>query len=240
MVARTAVLWRLPGGTKSRAGSQGNVSTPWWSSLRTLGRSPMDRLRSGTGCCKGVPETCAGDQSPRRSSRAGQRFATHCQTAKGHESLPSRGLPNAAKAQAVAPAAGRATSCHLAGVHPGALKRAPKMTWLDLLDVIVTKILGRTPPQKGPGPRGCEGLGDLDAAALTFEGGLRCGFSTRKSANTKLRESQSSPAVPTEGVWKRQWHRSTRSLGRRTIPIFEELLDQHQRIRRFFLPHFAP
>ena len=100
-------------------------------------QSPMDRLRSGPvlRCCKACPNL-------RGRSIASKKFEdspkvchtlTNCQR---HESLPSRGLRNAAKAKAVSRMPDERTL--LAFIR--ALEASTQDDVLDLLDVIVTKI----------------------------------------------------------------------------------------------------
>jgi len=104
---------------------------------------------------------------------------------------------------------------------------------LDLLDVIVTKIWADA-AQKGRAAR-LRGLGDLDAAALILKAACAVVFD-KKISNTKLRKAIFA-TVPTEVLEAAMAQIDT--LARPPDdPYFEELLDQHQRIRRF-LPHFA-
>ena len=73
-------------------------------------------------------------------------------------------------------------------------------------------------------------LGDLDAAALTLKAACAVVFD-KKISNTKLRKAIFA-AVPTEVLEAAMAQIDT--LARPPDdPYFEELLDQHQRIRRF-------
>ena len=193
-------------------------------------QSPMDRLRSGP-VLQSVPEL----------ARAIKRLDEVRELAKGlphTDKLPKTRIlalarfANAAKAQAVSrmPDERRAATL-LAFIR--ALEASAQDDVLDLLDVIVTKIWADA-VQKGRAAR-LRGLGDLDAAALTLKAACAVIFD-KKISNTKLRKAIFA-TVPTEVLEAAM--AQIDSLARPPDdPYFEELLDQHQRIRRF-LPHFA-
>jgi hypothetical protein len=111
-----------------------------------------------------------------------------------------------------------------------ALEASAQDDVLDLLDVIVTKIWTDA-VQKGRAAR-LRGLGDLDAAALTLKAACAV-ILDKKISNTELRKAIFA-AVPTEVLEAAMAQIDT--LARPPDdPYFEELLDQHQRIRRFLL-----
>ena len=193
-------------------------------------QSPMDRLRSGP-VLQSVPEL----------ARAIKRLDEVRELGKGlphTDKLPKTRIlalarfANAAKAQAVSrmPDERRAATL-LAFIR--ALEASAQDDVLDLLDVIVTKIWTDA-VQKGRAAR-LRGLGDLDAAALTLKAACAVIFD-KKISNTELRKAIFA-AVPTEVLEAAMAQIDT--LARPPDdPYFEELLAQHQRIRRF-LPHFA-
>ena len=193
-------------------------------------QSPMDRLRLGP-TLQSAPEL----------ARAIKRLDEIRQLAMGlprTDKLPKTRIlalarfAHAAKAQAVArmPDERRAATL-LAFIR--ALEASAQDDVLDLFDVIVTKIWADA-VQKGRAAR-LRGLGDLDAAALTLN--AACSVVVDKEiSDADLRKAifAAVPAALLEAAMAQ-----VDTLARPPEdPCFEELLDQHQRIRRF-LPHLA-
>lgn len=193
-------------------------------------QSPMDRLRSGP-TLQSAPEL----------ARAIKRLDAIRQLATGlprTDKLPKTRIlalarfANAAKAQAVArmPDERRAATL-LAFIR--ALEASAQDDVLDLFDVIVTKIWSDA-AQKGRAAR-LRGLGDLDAAALTLN--AACSVVVDKQISDADLRNAIFAAVPTALLEAAMAQVDTLARPAED-PYFEELLDQHQRIRRF-LPHFA-
>lgn len=193
-------------------------------------QSPMDRLRSGP-TLQSAPEL----------ARAIKRLDEIRRLAAGlprTDKLPKTRIlalarfANAAKAQAVArmPDERRAATL-LAFIR--ALEASAQDDVLDLFDVIVTKIWAAA-VQKGRAAR-LRGLGDLDAAALTLN--AVCSVVVDKEISDADLRKAIFAAIPTALLEAAMAQVDTLARPPED-PYFEELLDQHQRIRRF-LPHFA-
>ncbi|HEY5305717.1 MAG TPA: Tn3 family transposase [Pseudolabrys sp.] len=193
-------------------------------------QSPMDRLRSGP-TLQSAPEL----------ARAIKRLEEIRQLATGlprTDKLPKTRIlalarfANAAKAQAVARMPDERRSATLLAFIR-ALEASAQDDVLDLFDVIVTKIWSDA-AQRGRAAR-LRGLGDLDAAALTLN--AACSVVVDKEISDADLRKAIFAAVPTAQLEAAMAQVDT--LARPPDdPYFEELLEQHQRIRRF-LPRFA-